>query len=228
MKTKQVIHEIMTESTSKNICDSGSAYGYSYEFNRKNDPSKQPEAWVESANNNGKGDLWYVSTYHYLEEYLTPHEKLQRDFDAFANKHDGSWMAAMEEFVKLYGAEISVRNTYNDEYCLLDGVIQYVILEYDGEECMLLQYHGGCDVRSGYTAPKAFFVSDAGSFESGMRSMSGFCECGSVQMYCNCIEEKEEGLDGPDGEFPDSWNTENCMTKCAKCSQQVTFSMQRY
>lgn len=46
-------------------------------------------------------------------------------------------------------------NTYNDE-CLLDQTLQFYAGTVNGQSLVLLQVHGGCDVRGGYTAPKCF------------------------------------------------------------------------
>jgi hypothetical protein len=60
------------------------------------------------------------------------------------------------EVAGLYGeGEPMTINTYNDE-CSLSQTLQFIYAEVDGEEFVLLQVHGGCDVRGGYTAPKVF------------------------------------------------------------------------
>ena len=52
--------------------------------------------------------------------------------------------------------EFNTVNTYNHE-SLLDQVIQYTMWETPyGDTLALLQVHGGCDVRGGYSAPKLF------------------------------------------------------------------------
>lgn len=49
------------------------------------------------------------------------------------------------------------QNTYNGE-CMLSQVLQFVYWEDDDGAHVLLQIHGGCDVRGGYTDPVAFDV----------------------------------------------------------------------
>lgn len=46
-------------------------------------------------------------------------------------------------------------NTYNHEE-LLSQILQYVYFEWDNEAYIILQIHGGCDVRGGYTKPRIF------------------------------------------------------------------------
>lgn len=101
------------------------------------------------------------------------------------NKDEG-WLNLMEEFASriggkgLYGEGGPMTiNTYNGED-VLSQIIQYTYFEIDDVYCsngppaqnagddedlileggsyVLLQVHGGCDVRGGYTAPKAFRI----------------------------------------------------------------------
>jgi hypothetical protein len=48
-------------------------------------------------------------------------------------------------------------NTYNEE-CLLDQTLQFVYFVCDNTPYVILQVHGGCDVRGGYTTPVVFEV----------------------------------------------------------------------
>jgi hypothetical protein len=55
-------------------------------------------------------------------------------------------------------------NSYNEDN-LLSGTVQYTCFELDGDSFVLLQIHGGCDVRGGYTAPQVFRTDEnCGSF----------------------------------------------------------------
>ena len=85
--------------------------------------------------------------------------------------NDKCWLELMEEFgdwlsnrgsevAGLYGdSEPFTSNTYNGED-LLSQVLQYTYFEVDNESFILLQIHGGCDVRGGYTKPRAFKTDD--------------------------------------------------------------------
>lgn len=71
-----------------------------------------------------------------------------------------------EEFIGgdvggIYGdGDPVVINTYNGED-LLSQTIQYVYFEVEGQGgYVLLQIHGGCDARGGYTKPRAFEVNE--------------------------------------------------------------------
>jgi hypothetical protein len=50
-------------------------------------------------------------------------------------------------------------NTYNEE-CLLSQTLLFTYFELENEEYVVLQIHGGCDVRGGYTMPQVFTCSD--------------------------------------------------------------------
>ena len=60
------------------------------------------------------------------------------------------------EFGGIYGeGEPVCVNTYNHE-SLLDQVLQFVLFSGEYGEFVVLQIHGGCDVRGGYTKPRVF------------------------------------------------------------------------
>jgi hypothetical protein len=83
---------------------------------------------------------------------------MDRRFRAFANRkknQDKGWLELMEDFAKhigsagLYGEGDPITvNTYNGED-LLSQILQFVYFTYNCEPHVLLQTHGGCDVRGG-------------------------------------------------------------------------------
>jgi hypothetical protein len=102
-----------------------------------------------------------LSTFHFLNARLDFDAELQAEFDAFAAEYpDDAWLQLMESFATENGWEFLTVNTYNHESAL-DQVIQYVQASTEGHDAcygdvVILQVHGGCDVRGGYTAPKVF------------------------------------------------------------------------
>lgn len=79
-------------------------------------------------------------------------------------------------------------NTYNgEEYvsqtlqfmCFTDGLNDYV----------LLQIHGGCDVRGGYTAPRVFEINDIDYFLLYMDTTDIYCGCGNVSLQKSGYDE---------------------------------------
>jgi hypothetical protein len=66
-----------------------------------------------------------------------------------------------EEATGIYGdGEPFTVNTYNGEDAL-SQVIQYAYAETEAGTIVVLQIHGGCDVRGGYTAPRAFWADES-------------------------------------------------------------------
>jgi len=70
--------------------------------------------------------------------------------------------------------EVYTTNTYNHE-CSLDQTLQFITFTVDRQEYCVLQIHGGCDVRGGYTDPVLFEVTGE---EYCMHEFS------RVTMYC--------------------------------------------
>ena len=129
-----------------------------------------------------------LNVFSWLRERVTFNEPLQAMFDAFDSREenqDRGYLAVMDAFVDhlrergysvggIYseGEPLTV-NTYNSEDAL-SQTLQYVYLTIDSPsefwendspnpaldgDYLLLQIHGGCDVRGGYTAPKCFTCS---------------------------------------------------------------------
>ena len=74
-------------------------------------------------------------------------------------------------------------NTYNHD-SLVDQILQYTYFEIEEQGYVLLQIHGGCDARGGYTAPKAFRCNIEGSpsiFDDGEATIT--CKGGDHRWY---------------------------------------------
>ena len=66
-----------------------------------------------------------------------------------------------------------IRDSNHDS--LVDQILQYIYFEIDEQGYVLLQIHGGCDARGGYTAPKAFrcnIESSPSIFDDGRADVS--------------------------------------------------------
>jgi hypothetical protein len=202
METNQVISGMLQENTGSHFLDSGGAYGRNWERNQSRDFAEEQETYVEfNAFGEGLEVLVTHNLYHWLNARLEYDPKLQYTFDRWVelpgNKEEG-WLYLMEEFAKMIGGrglygegEPMTINTYNGED-LLSQTIQYTYFEIDdiygppslkskdeevelmveGGSYVLLQIHGGCDVRGGYTAPKVFKVNEEGAmFENARASI---------------------------------------------------------
>jgi len=180
MDTKDVIAEMLCENTGRHMLDSGGAYGRNFERNKNRDFEKEPilslEIWKDQF-------IVNISTYHYLTAHIEYSESMDHEFQDFASKQDKDmcWPEIMEQFATNKNELKNVLmipklvNTYNFE-CLVDQALQYVIFSHNGIEYIILQIHGGCDVRGGYTKPKVFKLNDD-YFETDMNTVYG------VQKY---------------------------------------------
>lgn len=191
MKTAKVLQAMLTENTGRHMLDSGGAYGRSWQQNQGRDFDAEPAATISVEE--GYIDI-RRSTYHFLLECLEFDEAMTLGFEQFCKFSDPDdrlpWLPLMEEFVEsggytgIYGEGDPVTvNTYNHD-SLLDQVIQYVYFELDEQGYVLLQIHGGCDVRGGYTAPKAFRCSIDNSpsiFDDGEATIT--CKGGDHRWY---------------------------------------------
>lgn len=177
--TKDVVVSMLTENTGQHMLDSGGHYGRNWERNQGRNFDDTPavtsdfSAWRKQGDE-GPGTLQMsitVGVYHWMNHCLELDAELQAELDAYveneANRY-WNWLQVAEEFAThLYeqdrcGAEHEVVNTYNDpDYCWLSQTLQYTKLYLDPDDNyepthLLVSVHGGCDVRGGYTAPKAF------------------------------------------------------------------------
>jgi hypothetical protein len=163
--TRERLAAMLTENTGRSFLDSGDHYGRHWQRNQGLEFDAQPvsslQAYVRT-DGEGVAQLDLVASldvYHWLAERLTFNAHRQRCFEKWQARtgNDGQ-LASMEEYVAqlpdatgIYcdGSPLTV-NTYNGEDCL-SQTLQYVYWEDSDGAHLLLQIHGGCDVRGGYT-----------------------------------------------------------------------------
>ena len=166
MKTgEQVVYEMLTENTGQAMCDSGGAYGRHHEKNRGKtlaDFQKEPEVTVGSA------DCYTISLFHYLTQQLD-RDRICEEFDEI-NKAAKDWdderfygvSAKAGDYLDLCDMAPKIRdgfNSYNGQSSL-SQVIQGTYISLRGKDYIILQIHGGCDVRGGYTDARLFLMPD--------------------------------------------------------------------
>lgn len=166
-----IIAKMLRENTGSHFLDSGSAYGRNHERNKGVRFDKQPRATVDFK----YGIDVTVNLYHYLTDRVTLATNLDRKFTRFCNRKENehesyftlvhTWLKSLTdsglEIGGLYGeGEPMTINTYNGE-SLLSQVIQFTYFTLDHTSYVLLQVHGGCDVRGGYTRPRVFEASES-------------------------------------------------------------------
>ena len=171
--TQKLVYAMLTENTGTHMCDSGGANGRMWQRNQAKtieDFDDELEATIEKHENTFEGEKYTeyertVSVFHYLSELESDHlcDKFNelntdcKDWDG-----DFAWGVCQKgaDFLELIGMESKHEfNTYNGDSDL-SQVLQGSWLDMDGEPYLLLQIHGGADVRGGYTDAKLFKVED--------------------------------------------------------------------
>lgn len=160
---EEIISSMLKENTGVALCDSGGSNGRMWQHNQGKDFSHEPEisGEIEQASPGKFYFNWTISIYHYLINRLQLDDLCQE----FNSKEVKDWNS--EEFYGVseegeawiknnFFVEGSPINTYNGE-SNLSQVLQFQLLRSDINELyVLLQIHGGCDVRGGYTDAKLF------------------------------------------------------------------------
>jgi len=187
--TKQLIFSMLTENTGRAICDSGGENGRHWQRNANKTladfESEAPcQLEISQWQRDGEAAQYdaqvYISLFHHLARAL----ELDQYCNEFNALESGNWNG------EFYGtdqgqcdwlidngftAKGDSFNSYNWSASFSQD-IQGQILENDGGALyVLLQIHGGADVRGGYTDAKLFklgqWISEFGLFSED----SGFC-----------------------------------------------------
>ena len=186
MKAKHLIHTLLVTNTGKHFLDSGGAYGRHWEKNQGlslEDFENSPSAYLEIYRWERDGKVSYdfsptISLFHHLTQSLECDE-ICEDFNALPVADWGSEFYGVseegEEWLKGRGfsPEGDAFNSYNWS-ANFTQTIQGQFLDLDGEKYCLLQIHGGCDVRGGYTDAKLFKIK-SGETYSVLMEDCGFC-----------------------------------------------------
>jgi hypothetical protein len=165
VSTEDKLIEMLKEKTGMSFLDSGGTSGRNWQRNQKIDFDKIPIGKLEFWNCKGELDICAtLSVYHWLLDRVDYNQGLDECYQEYC-ENNGEYLDlnSAQDFVHslpgaagIYGedAPFSV-NTYNGE-CLLSQTLQYVYWTDESGPHILLQIHGGCDVRGGYTYPVAF------------------------------------------------------------------------
>ena len=166
--TEDILKAMLTENTGRSFLDSGDAYGRAYEANQGRDFDAEPEYTVQFVNIGGNHPRLDItverSVYHYLRGFVEYDADMDAAFTDFLNLDERQhtyYLQDMEDWVEQRQAEghevesSGTFNTYNGE-SILTQTLQGLFYVEDGTCYLLLQIHGGCDVRGGYTRPRVF------------------------------------------------------------------------
>jgi hypothetical protein len=238
-EVERIVHEMLVENTGIHMLDSGLAYGRNWQRNREIKDFRKLPIVETTIWNDGTIEA-SINIFHYLTAFLDRDktcEMLEFMLYAMADDpqyQDWGWLAIMEEFadsLKELGWEVdSPFNSYNWEN-LLSQVIQGIAFRNKENEYVILQIHGGCDVRGGYTKPRIFkILGEDGDFYFRMSELNACCECYS--MYTDDSGYHWYGSDSDLDELPKEWkakpkkkNAKNWEYKlvCEKCKKEVEF-----
>ncbi len=208
--TANKLADMLQENTGRHFLDSGGHYGRNWERNQEKDFIAAPKETLEFWNRNGELDIVVtLSVYHWLNDRLEYNPELDKQYREFCKRE--------ESYLKYQSADIFAQsidgkgiygddsgpltiNTYNGED-LLSQILQYVYwTDDDGDSHVLLQIHGGCDVRGGYTDPVAFDVADydgTSIFDNAKATI--FCDdCGKYWDTDNDCHWAPDGCYGQD------------------------------
>lgn len=157
-----------------------------------------------------------LDTFHFLADRLqiTPEsKKLEKEFKHFAElpkNTDKYWLELMEDFGSQFDKEFMTNNTYNGDSAL-DQTLQYTVFDKDGKSFVILQIHGGADIRGGYTDPYIFEIPEKYTLmednflcahvgEGDTQKSWTSDSCGYNWEY-----DGESGDTNDEGPFPENW-----------------------
>lgn len=163
---RELIYKMLTTSTGKHFLDSGDHYGRHWERNANKtieDFINEPEATLDITKRGETLDGEVsISLFHFLDKSLEL-DSVCDEFNSIpCDNWDGDCYGVSKDGQQfLDDREATIKgdyNSYNGE-SVLSQVIQYTLVNIDGTDYVLLQVHGGCDVRGGYTDAKLFKLS---------------------------------------------------------------------
>lgn len=186
--TEAIIYGMLTENTGTHFLDSGGDTGRAWQRNQLKtleDFRAEPEAYFEGGEwpEVGKSAFWH------LVNNLKHDAGLNAAYHEFAKDYpEESWLEINELWLDKLGVPEDggdfysefrfTFNTYNwSDNWLADQTLQGTGFGMGGNGYLILQVHGGADVRGGYTRPQVFEL---------LQGMDGFIMSGEDANFgCN-------------------------------------------
>jgi hypothetical protein len=175
MNIENVIASMMTENTGTHMLDSGGAYGRNWQRNKgltadilKEMPSATLEVSIREYSGRPHADLCpTVNIFHKLTSGILELDERCETFNAMPVPDWGDQLSGVSD----RGAKWLIKNdfswddqsgfnTYNWAANLSQTLAGSFISQIDDGNYVLLQIHGGADVRGGYTDAKLFKLND--------------------------------------------------------------------
>lgn len=222
---KQTVAAMLTENTGTHMLDSGGANGRAWQQNIgkavsdfEAEPTATAEIWVREFNGKLTAEvLPCVSVFHLLTGGALELDDRCREFNAMPVENWGSddftgVSHEGAEFLELHGFKANGQgfNTYNwaaNHSQVMQGSELILENEFGDDRYILLQIHGGADVRGGYTDAKLFKLDDHADFYNVVTEDCGFSD--------------------PEGENGISWHGEwiNSDGGCADDDELLAFAL---
>jgi len=186
---ENLIAAMLTENTGTHILDSGGASGRAWQRNQGQTVESfraQPSAIAEIYVNEFQGQTTVeisptVNVFHLLTSGALELNELCDEFNAMpVDDWDGYYWGVSENGKrwldnKSFIAKGDGFNTYN-WFSNHSQTLQGQELELDGDNFILIQIHGGADVRGGYTDAKLFKLDDFAEYYNVINEDCGFSD----------------------------------------------------
>ena len=196
MNMQETIAQMLTENTGTHFLDSGGANGRVWQQNAGKvvaDFEAQPSATAEIYVREWQGKLVAevlpcVNIFHLLTGGALELDDLCHEFNAMpVNEWDGDYNGVSldgSEWLEARGFAMCKEsrggwNTYNwgaNHSQVMQGNELTLEGEYGEEKYLLLQIHGGADVRGGYTDARLFKLADYAEFYNVVNEDCGFSD----------------------------------------------------
>lgn len=201
--TEEVIFSMLTENTGTHFLDSGGTSGRAWQRNAGKileDFKNEPEAWLDAGEwpditkstfwllaNNLQHDADLTAAYWKFDE-ARPDDSYYETIEAWLDK-----LGVPGEGGDFYGDGRFGFNTYNwADNWLADRTLQGTSFGMGGSYYLILQVHGGADVRGGYTKPQVFeLIEGLDGFIMAGQDAYFSCsskECGNRLSVRGCYE----------------------------------------
>lgn len=201
MTLEQTIAAMLTENTGKHMLDSGGAYGRNWQRNAgaslddwRARPSATLEIYMREYNGELTADLSpCVDIFHLLTGGALELDEFCREFNKLpvddwksdfygVSMHGAEWLESRGFVAR--GESFNTYNWASNHSQVMQGQELTWESEWGDEKYLLLQIHGGCDVRGGYTDAKLFKLAHHAELYNVLTE-----DCGFVADDCSVGDE---------------------------------------
>jgi hypothetical protein len=178
----EILKSMFTEKVAHSMLDSGAHYGYKHDQNEGIDFDSNDTVSFDAPREGetSKDICFTIDAYNYLNGQLTFNEqaekwnsKIREIRSTCTSDEYPHWTQEVGELLKEWADDENeditigeVYNTYNGD-SNLSQVLLYSMVQYKDEYYCVLQIHGGCDVRGGYTDAVIFQLDNDYTYDGG-------------------------------------------------------------